>query len=77
MPSAWKSKLEGKSIVSDFPSNFYFHAEGKGLLLGWSDPNEPEGFNLKFELDDWLLGLGEYTTTRACTGLRHAGWAGL
>jgi hypothetical protein len=36
------------SLTIDFPSNFYFLAEGKGLLLGWSDPNEPEGFNVRW-----------------------------
>ena len=68
------------SLTIDFPSNFYFHPEGKGLLLGWSDPDEPEGFNLKFELDDWLLGLGEIAETRAPAILDYGiatGWAGL
>ncbi|TFI42517.1 FAD-binding oxidoreductase [Rhodococcus sp. 1R11] len=68
------------SLTIDFPSNFYFHPEGKGLLLGWSDPDEPEGFNLKFELDDWLLGLGEIAGTRAPAILDYGiatGWAGL
>ena len=23
-----------------FPSSFYFHPEGRGLLLGWSDPDQ-------------------------------------
>jgi hypothetical protein len=36
------------SLTIDFPSNFYFLAEGKGLLHGWSDPNEPEGFNVRW-----------------------------
>jgi sarcosine oxidase subunit beta len=68
------------SLTIDFPSNFYFHPEGKGLLLGWSDPNEPAGFNLRFELDDWLLGLGEIAATRAPAVLDYgisSGWAGL
>ena len=68
------------SLTIDFPSNFYFHPEGKGLLLGWSDPNEPAGFNLKFELEDWLLGLGEIAATRAPVVLDYGiatGWAGL
>ena len=68
------------SLTIDFPSNFYFHPEGKGLLLGWSDPNEPEGFNVKFELEDWLLGLGAIAETRAPAVLDSGisgGWAGL
>ncbi|MEN0133991.1 MAG: FAD-binding oxidoreductase [Rhodococcus sp. (in: high G+C Gram-positive bacteria)] len=68
------------SLTIDFPSNFYFHPEGKGLLLGWSDPNEPEGFNLKFELEDWLLGLGAIAATRVPAVLGYGistGWAGL
>lgn len=36
------------SLTIDFPSDFYFLAEGKGLLLGWSDPNELEGFNVRW-----------------------------
>ena len=68
------------SLTIDFPSNFYFHPEGNGLLLGWSDPNEPAGFNLKFELEDWLLGVGEIAATRAPAVLDYGittGWAGL
>jgi sarcosine oxidase subunit beta len=68
------------SLTIDFPSNFYFHPEGHGLLLGWSDPNEREGFNLTFDLEDWLLGLGEIATTRSPAVLDYGiatGWAGL
>ncbi|MFW0794995.1 FAD-binding oxidoreductase [Gordonia sp. CPCC 205515] len=68
------------SLTIDFPSNFYFHPEGKGLLLGWSDPDETEGFNLRFELEDWLLGLGEIAAIRAPAILDYGistGWAGL
>ncbi len=68
------------SLTIDFPSNFYFHPEGRGLLLGWSDPDEVEGFNLRFELEDWLMGLGEIAATRAPAILDYGistGWAGL
>jgi sarcosine oxidase, subunit beta len=68
------------SLTIDFPSNFYFHPEGNGLLLGWSDPDEAEGFNLRFELEDWLLGLGAIAETRAPAVLDYGistGWAGL
>src|SRR6476620_2844306 len=68
------------SLTIDFPSNFYFHPEGKGLLLGWSDPDEPVGFNLKFELEDWLMGLGAIAEARVPAVLDYGistGWAGL
>jgi sarcosine oxidase subunit beta len=68
------------SLTIDFPSNFYFHPEGKGLLLGWSDPNEAAGFNLRFELEDWLMGLGTIAEKRAPAVLDcgiSTGWAGL
>ena len=29
----------------DFDTSFYFHAEGRGLLLGMSDPDETPGFD--------------------------------
>ncbi|MUL81859.1 MULTISPECIES: FAD-binding oxidoreductase [unclassified Mycolicibacterium] len=68
------------SLTIDFPSNFYFHPEGNGLLLGWSDPGEQSGFNLKFELEDWLMGVGEIAERCAPAVLDYGirtGWAGL
>lgn len=63
----------------DFTTSFYFHGEGRGLLLGMSDPHESPGFRLT-ESDAWLPGLGEAIERRAPAisevGLR-AGWAGL
>lgn len=63
----------------DFTTSFYFHSEGRGLLLGMSDPDETPGFKLK-ESDAWLTGLGEAIERRAPilseVGL-GAGWAGL
>jgi sarcosine oxidase subunit beta len=63
----------------DFGSSFYFHPEGKGLLLGMSDPHETPGFNMN-RSDDWMLGLGEAMERRA-PGLIDVGiatgWAGL
>jgi sarcosine oxidase subunit beta len=63
----------------DFTTSFYFHGEGRGLLLGMSDPHETTGFKLD-ESDDWLAGLGAAIERRAPdltdVGLR-AGWAGL
>ncbi len=68
------------SLTIDFPSTLYFHPEGDGLLLGWSDPDQPPGFDLRFELDEWLLGLGEIAQTRLPSALDYGiatGWAGL
>ena len=63
----------------DFATSFYFHAEGEGLLLGMSNPNETPGFRLT-ESDEWLTGLGEVIERRA-PGISEvglgAGWAGL
>jgi sarcosine oxidase subunit beta len=63
----------------DFGTTFYFHGEGKGLLLGMSDPNETPGFKLN-RSDSWLSGLGEAIERRA-PGLVDvgisSGWAGL
>jgi glycine/D-amino acid oxidase-like deaminating enzyme len=63
----------------DFSTSFYFHAEGRGLLLGMSDPHETPGFKLH-KSDEWLPGLGEAIERRAPAigevGL-GAGWAGL
>ena len=63
----------------DFGSSFYFHGEGKGLLLGMSDPHETPGFKMN-RSDDWLPGLGE-AMERRVPGLIDvgiaSGWAGL
>jgi sarcosine oxidase subunit beta len=63
----------------DFATSLYFHGEGRGLLLGMSDPHETPGFKLT-ESDAWLAGLGDAIERRAPAlaevGL-GAGWAGL
>ena len=63
----------------DFASSFYFHGEGRGLLLGMSDPHETPGFTLT-RSDEWLAGLGDAIERRA-PGIGDvgiaAGWAGL
>ena len=63
----------------DFGTSFYFHREGKGLLLSLSDPHETPGFRMA-RSDDWLLGLGEVMERRT-PGLTNVGiaggWAGL
>jgi len=63
----------------DFDTTFYFHGEGRGLLLGMSDPDETPGFRLG-RSDDWLPRLGEVIGRRAPAladvGIA-TGWAGL
>jgi len=63
----------------DFSTTFYFHAEGPGILMGMSDPDETPGFKLE-RSDDWLARLGRVIEHRAPSltdvGL-SSGWAGL
>jgi sarcosine oxidase subunit beta len=63
----------------DFDTSFYFHGEGRGLLLGMSDPEETAGFKLT-RSDAWLPRLGEAIERRAPAigevGIA-TGWAGL
>ena len=66
------------SLTIDFPSNFYFHPRARACCFGWST-QQTDGFNLKFELEDWLLGLGAIAETRAPAVLEYGistGWAG-
>ncbi|SFO24174.1 sarcosine oxidase subunit beta [Geodermatophilus obscurus] len=63
----------------DFATSFYFHREGRGLLMGMSDPDETPGFRLT-RSDAWLPRLGEAIERRApeLAGVGVAGgWAGL
>jgi sarcosine oxidase subunit beta len=63
----------------DFDTTFYFHGEGRGLLLGMSDPDETPGFKLT-RSDDWLPRLGEAIERRAPALAEvgvSSGWAGL
>jgi sarcosine oxidase subunit beta len=63
----------------DFSTTFYFHREGRGLLLGMSDPLQEPGFDLDYT-DDWLPRLGSAIGARVPrlldVGL-SPGWAGL
>jgi sarcosine oxidase subunit beta len=66
-------------MTIDFATSFYFHREGRGLLLGMSDPNEAPGFNLHRD-DEWLPGLMDAMGRRAPAMLDMeltGGWAGL
>ena len=66
-------------MTIDFATSFYFHGEGRGLLMGMSDPDERPGFSLD-RSDAWLPRLAEVVGHRAPAladvGLQ-SGWAGL
>jgi sarcosine oxidase subunit beta len=67
-------------MTIDFPSTFYFHREGRGLVLGFSDPEEQPGFNLDYQTEDWLPRLFALVERRAPSILDAGlttGWAGL
>lgn len=63
----------------DFATSYYFHREGRGLLLGMSDPDQEPGFHLGYT-EEWLPRLGEAIGARTPqlldVGLGN-GWAGL
>lgn len=67
------------AFTIDFSTSLYFHREGRGLLVGMSDPDETPGFRLD-RSDAWLPRLAEAVERRA-PGLLDAGlatgWAGL
>lgn len=66
-------------MTIDFASACYFHREGRGLMFGMSDPDEPPGFRLN-RSDDWLPKLTEVIATRTPSLLDvglTGGWAGL
>jgi sarcosine oxidase subunit beta len=63
----------------DFSTSLYFHREGRGLLVGMSDPDEQPGFQLG-RSDAWLPRLAEAVERRAPRLLDAGlagGWAGL
>lgn len=63
----------------DFATSLYFHREGRGLLLGMSDPEQRPGFHLGYSAD-WLPRLGAAIGTRVPDLLDVGlcdGWAGL
>ncbi len=69
----------GLPMTIDFTTSFYFHGEGRGLLMGMSDPDEVPGFRLE-RSDAWLPRLSDAVARRAPSltevGVR-TGWAGL
>jgi len=63
----------------DFATSYYFHREGRGLLLGMSDPDQEPGFHLSYS-EQWLPRLGEAIEARTPALLDvglGTGWAGL
>ena len=63
----------------DFTTSYYFHREGRGLLLGMSDPDQEPGFHLSYS-EQWLPRLGEAIEARTPALLDvglGTGWAGL
>ncbi|MFF8970785.1 NAD(P)/FAD-dependent oxidoreductase [Streptomyces sp. NPDC014995] len=66
-------------MTIDFSTSLYFHAEGPGLLVGMSDPDERPGFATDTH-DRWIPRLAAAMERRAPTLLdlrRTGGWAGL
>ncbi|MEW1778297.1 FAD-binding oxidoreductase [Streptomyces sp. NPDC086777] len=66
-------------MTIDFTTGLYFHAEGPGLLLGMSDPDERPGFATDTH-DRWIPRLYAAMERRAPALLdlrRTGGWAGL
>ncbi len=63
----------------DFATTYYFHREGRGLLLGMSDPDQEPGFDQSYS-EQWLPRLGAAIGVRT-PGLLDVGladgWAGL
>ena len=67
------------AFTIDFATSFYYHREGRGLLMGYSEPSTPPGFDLT-RSEGFLEGLAELALKRAPrvldAGIR-SGWAGL
>lgn len=66
-------------LTSDLGNRYYLHPEGPGVLLGYTEPSEPAGFDLN-ATDSWQRGLHDAVTRRtpalADCGTR-GGWSGL
>ncbi|MQA79411.1 MAG: FAD-dependent oxidoreductase [Streptosporangiales bacterium] len=66
-------------MTIDAATNFYFHDEGPGVLMGMPDPRDAYGFDTSLD-DVWLADLAEAVAFRAPrlaeVGVAHR-WAGL
>lgn len=64
----------------DLESSFYFHNAGEGMLLGYSDPAQPDGFDRTYD-PRWIPELQRLARrcapTLADLELTPDGWAGL
>jgi len=67
-------------LTIEMPSTLYFHREGQGLAVGFSDPAQEPGFDTTFEPDGWLeqvFPLIERRAPRILDAGVKTGWAGL
>lgn len=67
------------AFTIDYATSFYYHREGAGLLMGFSDQNNPQGFDFS-RSESFLEGLAELAMHRAPDVLEagvRTGWAGL
>jgi sarcosine oxidase subunit beta len=66
-------------MTIDYSSSLYWHREGRGLLMGFSDKSNPAGYDTPKD-PDFLLKLGEIASYRAPRLLDIGigrGWVGL
>lgn len=65
-------------LTVDFRHRYYLHPEGPGLLVGFTEPDEPAGFEQR-ETDAWTAGVlaaaGRRTPAVCECGVR-GGWSG-
>ncbi len=76
-PTPWIA--DDTPFTIDFGTSYYFHREGRGLLVGMSDPDETPGYKLT-RSDSWLPGLAtalERRTPSLVDVGMASGWAGL
>jgi sarcosine oxidase subunit beta len=66
-------------MTIDFATSFYFHPEGPGVLIGFSDPSEPAGFHLDTTADftDRIAPLIARRAPALLDAEVRGGWAGL
>jgi len=71
---------ESVPLTIEMPSAFYFHREGPGLAMSFSDDDGVPGFDTRYEAGEWLPRLAELAGRRIPAvldaGIRTA-WAGL
>ncbi|MHB0928533.1 MAG: NAD(P)/FAD-dependent oxidoreductase [Candidatus Nanopelagicales bacterium] len=70
---------ENLAFTIDYATSFYYHREGAGLLMGFSDQSVPAGFDLGRD-EKFLERLAELAEQRAPAVLEagvRTGWAGL